>query len=142
MNPITVREWMTADPVTVKSGISLAAARALMQRDEIGRLLVIDEQNRLIGVVAWSDVVAAWPSPFQPLEPFEVRELMARVAVDEVMATEMAVVDPDTTIAEAANLMFEKRVGAVPVVDGGRAVGILTSSDILQGLVRILSHRD
>ncbi len=83
----------------------------------------------------------AWPSPFGPLEPVEVRALMARVAVDEVMATRVVEVDPDTTISEAANLLFEARVGALPVVEDGVVVGILTSSDLLQGLVRVLSSR-
>jgi len=139
---IRVRDWMTADPITVRSGTTLAAARALMERDEVGRLLVVDDQHLLIGVVTTSDIAAAWPSPFQPLEPFEVRELMARVAVDEVMAAQVVTVDPDTTIVEAASLMFEERFGALPVVEADRVLGILTYSDILQGLVRVLTHRD
>jgi acetoin utilization protein AcuB len=67
---------------------------------------------------------------------------MARVPVDEIMATDLASVDPDAMVVEAANLMFERRIGALPVVEAGRLVGILTNSDILQGLVRILTVRD
>ena len=130
---------MTTDPVTVRSGTSLGSARALMQRDEVGRLLVVDANGRLLGVVTNGDVLEAWPSRFQALEPFEVRELMARVAVDEAMAAQVVTVDPETTISEAANMMFEERVGALPVLEGGRVVGILTCSDLLQGLVRVLS---
>jgi len=135
----TVRDWMTTDPVTVRAGTSLGGARALMQRDEVGRLLVVDDAGRLLGVVTRGDVLEAWPSRFQPLEPVEVRELMARVAVDEVMAATVVTVDPETTISEAANVMFEERVGALPVLERGRVVGILTCSDLLQGLVRVLS---
>jgi acetoin utilization protein AcuB len=130
---------MTTDPVTVRAGTSLGGARALMQRDEVGRLLVVDDAGRLLGVVTRGDVLEAWPSRFQPLEPVEVRELMARVAVDEVMAATVVTVDPETTISEAANVMFEERVGALPVLERGRVVGILTCSDLLQGLVRVLS---
>ena len=75
------------------------------------------------------------------LEPVEVRELMARVEVDEIMATTVVTVDPDTTILEASSLMFEHRIGALPVVEDGRIAGILTSSDMLQGLVRILTRQ-
>jgi CBS domain-containing protein len=133
---------MTTDPVHVRSGTSLASARSLMQRDEVGRLLVVDEDGQLAGVVARGDILEAWPSRFQPLAPNEVRELMARVAVDEVMATDVVSVEPGATLAEAANLMFEHRVGALPVLEMGQVVGILTCSDMLQGLVRILAHRD
>jgi acetoin utilization protein AcuB len=142
MHGNTVRDWMTTDPVTVRSGASLATARSLMTRDEVGRLLVVDDDGRLAGVVARGDIHAAWPSPFQPLSPSEVRELMARVAVDEVMATRLVSIEPAATIVEAANLMFEHRIGALPVLEAGRVVGILTCSDMLQGLVRVLAARD
>lgn len=136
-----VRDWMTTDPITVGIGLSLWGARARMEKDEIRRLLVVDGE-RLVGVITWGDVAEAWPSEFIGLEPVEIRELMARVSVDEVMATDLATIDPDATVAEAANLMFERRIGALPVVVGSRAVGILTSSDILQGLVRVLAGRE
>jgi CBS domain-containing protein len=137
-----VREWMTSDPITVTRDTSLSTARARMQRDEVRRLLVVSRDGRLLGVVTWGDVVEAWPSPFNPLEPYEVRELMARVSVDEVMVASVVTIDPGATISEAANVMFEHRIGALPVVEDGRVVGILTNSDILQGLVRILSGQD
>lgn len=133
-----VRDWMTPNPITVRTGTSLADARAQMEHDDIRRLLVVEGDNELVGVVSWGDVMEAWPSPFTMLEPTEVRELMARVSVDEVMSTDVVSVDPDTSISEAANLIFEHQIGAVPVVDKRRVVGILTNSDLLRGLVRIL----
>jgi CBS domain-containing protein len=142
MNTLTVRDWMTADPITARPGTNLATARSQMQRDEIRRLLVVDEDGRLIGLVTWGDVLEAWPSRFTSLEPFEIREMMARILVDEIMATQVVIIDPDATISEAANLMFEHRIGALPVVDDDRVVGILTSSDLLQGLVRVLAERE
>ena len=137
-----VADWMTSGPITIATGTNLAAARARMERDEIRRLLVIDDSGRLAGIVTWGDVAEAWPSDFTPFEPFEVRELMARVRVDEIMTSPVLTIDADATIAEAANLMFERRIGAVPVLDGGQLVGIMSSSDVLQGLVRVLSERD
>lgn len=134
-----VRDWMTPNPITVRAGANLGEARAVMERDDIRRVLVVDGDGALVGVVSWGDVMEAWPSPFTMLEPTEVREQMARVMVDEIMSTDVISVDPETSISEVANLMFEYQVGAVPVVDAGRVVGILTHSDILRGLVRILT---
>jgi CBS domain-containing protein len=133
---------MTVDPVTVREGTSLGDARAQMQRTDVSRLIIVDDDGGLQGVVTLGDVAEAWPSRFFPLEPFEVRELMARVMVEEVMTAAVLSVDPDATVAEAASLMFEHRVGAVPVVDDGRVVGILTNSDLLQGLVRTLTRAE
>jgi acetoin utilization protein AcuB len=140
MDKLTVREWMTSDPITVPLGTSLWSARHQMERDEIRRLLVVDNQ-RLVGIVTWGDVAEAWPSRFTGFEAVEVRELMARVSVDEIMTTDVDTIEPDASIAEAANLMFEARIGALPVLEGTRVAGILTTSDILQGLVRILAGR-
>jgi len=136
-----VRDWMTVDPITVEPGRSLSSARARMEREDVQRLIVVDMDHRPLGILSWTDVQKAWPSPFTSLEPFEVRELMARISVEEAMTKSVITVEPSATIAEAVNLMFESRVGALPVVDESRVVGILTNSDILQGLVRILSAR-
>lgn len=141
MSSPIVRDWMTRDPITCGLGVSLAAARARMEREEVQRLLVVDGDGVLRGLLSWTDVMRAWPSPFTALEPVEVRELMARVGVEEVMSTEVVAIDPDATIAEAVNLMFENRIGALPVLDSGRVAGIFTNSDIRQGLVRVLTER-
>jgi acetoin utilization protein AcuB len=142
MGTESVQEWMTVDPVTIGPSSSLGAARAQMQRSDVSRLLVVEENGKLVGIITLGDVAGAWPSPFTPLEPFEVRELMARVVVEEVMTSPVVSVDSETTVAEAASLMFERRVGALPVVDEGRVVGILTCTDVLQGLVRILTREE
>lgn len=133
---------MTTDPIAVSPGVSLAAARAMMQRDEVRRLLVIEPDGRLVGIVTWGDVNEVWPSRFGPLAPFEVRALMENIVVAEIMVRDPVTIDPDATISEAANRMFEHRIGALPVVEEHRVIGILTDSDILQGLVRILSGRE
>lgn len=136
---VLVKEWMTPNPVTIASDASMVEARSLMEHDDISRLLVVDQDEFLVGILSLRDVVEAWPSRFTMLEPTEIRELMARVLVDEVMTAKVVTVDPETSIAEAANLMFEHTVGALPVLENRRIVGILTYSDLLRGLVRILT---
>ena len=135
---LRVQDWMTAEPIAISAGASVAAARSRMEHHDIRRLLVNLDDGQLAGIVTWGDVAEAWPSPFSLLDSGEVRGMMESILVDEIMTTELVVADPETTMAEAASLMFEHRVGALPVVKDGKAIGILTSSDILQGLVRIL----
>jgi len=141
MNTPLVKEWMTTDPITCGPGASLSEARAQMEREDVQRLLVVDDEGRLLGLVSWTDVVAAWPSRFTALDGHEIRELMARVVVDEVMSKDVVTIEPDATIAESVNLMFEHRIGSLPVIEDDRVVGILTNSDIRQGLVRVLTAR-
>lgn len=141
MQQLLVRDWMTRDPLTCGADISVAAARARMERDDVHSLLVVDPDGRLRGVVTWTDVVAAWPSPFDDLESAEVRELMARVGVEEIMSRDVVAIEPDATVAEAVNLMFERKIGLLPVVAEGRVVGIVTNGDLRQGLVRVLAER-
>lgn len=140
MDEMLIREWMTTGPVTILQGASLAEARSHMEQADIRRLLVVEQDQSLVGIITWGDIAEAWPSPFSMLEPGEIREMMSRILVDEIMSTQLVVADPDTTIAEAANMMFEHRIGALPVVEDRRAVGILTNSDLLQGLVRVLTR--
>ncbi len=141
MTTQTVREWMTSGPITCELGMSLQAARQKMEHEDVQRLIVVDDEQRVIGMLSWTDVLYAWPSRFTTLENYEIRELVARVGVDEVMTSEVVTIEPDATIAEAVNLMFEHRIGALPVVEQGRVVGILTNSDIRQGLVRVLTAK-
>jgi CBS domain-containing protein len=141
MEAYQVSDWMTADPISVSPGTPLSRAREIMKEAEVRRLLVIDG-DRLVGIVTDGDLSEAWPSPYNPLEPHEMRMMMSRIPVDEIMQTELVTVEPDATIQEAVNLMFENRIGALPVVQDERVVGILTNSDILQGLVRLLSERE
>lgn len=141
MDTQTVREWMTSGPITCELGMSLMAARQKMEQEEVQRLIVVDSEGRIIGLVSWTDILYAWPSRFTPLESYEVRELVARVGIEEIMTVDVITIEPDATIAEAVNLMFEHRIGALPVVERGRVVGILTNSDIRQGLVRVLTAR-
>ncbi len=140
MIDMLISEWMTTGPITILQGASLAEARSRMEQADIRRLLVVDRDQQLVGIITRADVLEHWPSRFSMLEPGEIREMMERILVDEIMSTELVTADPDTTVAEAANLMFEHRIGALPVVDGMRTVGILTNSDLLQGLVRILAR--
>ena len=141
MTKQTVREWMTNSPITCELGMSLQAARDKMEHEDVQRLIIVDDAGSIVGLVSWTDVMAAWPSKFTALESYEIRELVARVGLDEVMSAEVVTIEPEATIAEAVNLMFEHRIGALPVVEEGRAVGILTNSDIRQGLVRVLTAK-
>jgi len=72
------------------------------------------------------------------LQPQAEREWLAKIRVREVMTPEVVCVTPDTPVRRAVDLMIERRIGCVPVVEDGKLVGLLSESDCMHYLARLL----
>src|SRR5262245_6941292 len=131
---MNVRELMTPNPITVEPGMPVFDARQLMLKERIRHLLVIDH-GRLVGIVTDRDIRLNLPSQATSLSVWEVNYLLARLTVDKVMSKTVITVGPDRDAAEAARVMLEHRIGALPVVDWGLVIGILTETDIVRAFV-------
>ncbi len=137
-----VEMWMTKHPVAVEPGASLYDARKLMKKHGIKRLPVIDE-GKLVGIVTLLDIVKATPSEATTLDIHEVKYILAKTEVRDVMTTDLITVGPFDTIEEAALKMMKNRIGGLPVVDeSGELVGIITESDIYEALIEVLGFRE
>ena len=128
-----VRDLMTAKPITVDPETPMLEARERMLRERIRHLVVVDDA-RVIGIVTDRDVRLNLPSPATSLSVWEINYLLMRVTVGGVMTTSVMVVDPDRPIAEAARIMMDHKIGALPVVEEGRLVGIITESDFVRAM--------
>lgn len=137
MDQYTVRDWMTANPVTISPNTSLSEAHRLMKQKRVRRLPVV-ENDRLVGIVALSDVLEAEPSGATTLSIYEINYLLAELKVDKIMKRNVITVTPDTPIREAAELMLTHKIGGLPVVQDGKLVGIITESDIFRMIVRTM----
>lgn len=129
-----VNQWMSGSPVTVSPSTPVHEARQLMERRRIRHLPVVDG-GRLVGIVTDRDVRLNLPSPATSLSIWEVNYLLAKLTVGEVMTKRVITVEPDRPVEEAARLMLEHRIGALPVTEGGRLVGIITETDLLRAWV-------
>ena len=129
-----VRDLMTPYPITVPPHTTIVDARRMMEDKRIRHLLVT-ANNRLLGIVTDRDIRLNLPSPASTLSIWEVNYLLSKLTVGEVMTKTVIVVDPDREAAEAAMLMLNEKIGALPVVYGGQLVGILTDSDFLGAFV-------
>lgn len=126
-----VRHTMTPDPITLPAGASLGEALDLMVRNEIHELPVLDGR-RLVGIITERDLRALLGPGIKDGDLSEVDEGALQTPVDEVMADEVHAVSPDAGLGEAARLLADLRVGALPVVDDhGRLLGILSVTDVL-----------
>src|SRR5262245_66616427 len=129
-----IKDIMTPLPFTVRPSMSVLEARAEMARRRIRHLLVVDEGGLLVAIATDRDIRLNLPSPATSLSVWEINFLLARLTVGAVMTSAVLVVESDRPIAEAARIMIDHKIGALPVVDDGRLVGIITESDFVRAM--------
>lgn len=137
MDNLIVRNWMTADPVTVTPKTTLPDAHDLMKRRRIRRLPVV-EDGKLVGIVTLGDVREASPSDATTLSIYELNYLLSRLTIEKIMTKNPLTVTSATPIREAAGMMLLHKVSGLPVVENDRLVGIITESDIFRVVVKNL----
>jgi CBS domain-containing protein len=143
---VSVREVMSRAPITVDPDAPIATARATMQEKEIRHLPVVDDSGRLLGMVSDGDLRSAAFAPgFEEYLSAEGRrrlrslgESLENLRVRDVMTWDAVTIASGAPLAQAAALMFERRIRSLPVVDSGRLVGIVTERDVLKALAATL----
>jgi len=131
-----VRELMTGAPTTVHLDMPVLDARHLMLERRIRHLPVVNEANELAGIVTDRDIRLNLPSQATSLSVWEINHLLARLTVAKVMTQSVITVGPDREARDAAQLMLDHTIGALPVVDSGRLIGIVTETDLLRAFVK------
>lgn len=135
-----VRDWMRADPLVVQAKDSIERARALCEEHRINQLPVVSGRS-LIGIVTDRDLRDAFPSVAEEArDPELAHDQTVSTQVEAVMSPSVLTVDADDSVARAATIMQEERIGALPVVSAGRLVGIVTRHDLLRALVALVKH--
>jgi acetoin utilization protein AcuB len=127
---------MTSTLVLTTPTTPVLEARTLMTDRRIRHLLVV-EHEKLVGIVTDRDIRLNLPSPATSLSVWELNYLLSKLTVGQVMTRSVIVIDPDRDAREAARLMLEHKIGALPVTDSGRPVGIITDTDFLQAFVTL-----
>ena len=130
-----VREVMTGGLVCVTAETPVVEARQTMLAKQIRHLLVT-EDRRLLGIVTDRDIRLNLPSQATSLSVWEMNYLLARLTVGEVMTKSVIVIGPDREARDAARLMMEHKIGALPVVDDDHLIGIVTETDILRAFAQ------
>jgi len=132
-----IRDLMSTKVITVDPEMPMLEARQRMADAHIRHLVVV-EGSRVAGMLTDRDIRLNLPSPATTLSVWEINALLAKLTVGEVMSRLVIVVGGDRSVADAAQLMLDHQIGALPVVDGGRLVGIVTESDF----VRVVAAAD
>jgi acetoin utilization protein AcuB len=122
----SVGDWMSKPPMAVPEDTPIREAVADMQRAEVRHLLVMDGPV-LTGILSSRDLRRlVTRDPESPLLAGPVRSIMSEGPVS---------VSPETPLITAARLLLEQRIGALPVRQGERIVGIFTVPDALEALL-------
>lgn len=131
---LKVRDVMTRDVRTVNLNDRLSVADELMKLGGFRHVVVIDDAGTVTGVVSGRDIFHGALAWSLGLGQSAHEKSLAAYPVKQVMATDVVTVAPDAELREAAKLMLEKKIGCIPVVDGGQLIGIITEADILATL--------
>lgn len=136
-----VSDYMTKSPICVSEDTSVTEARAIMAREKINKLPVLDKNSNLVGIITKNDLAKAGPSAATTLDIYEMGYLLSKLKVEKVMIKKPVTVSPDEVIEEAARIMADKEIGCLPVVQDGILVGIITESDIFKQFVSMFGAR-
>lgn len=127
---MSVLNWMTKSVLTIKPHNTLKQAREVMTKHRVNQLPVVVDDN-VVGIVTDRDVREAYPSSMRLLRGKEIDDFADSYTVEEVMTFNVISISPEASLREAAQRLRKQRFGAIPVIDHGKLVGIITRSDIL-----------
>ncbi|MGB3716873.1 MAG: CBS domain-containing protein [Candidatus Promineifilaceae bacterium] len=128
---LTVRDLMSANPETISPDTLLRAVVEVMKVAGCRQLPVVDEHGRIIGIVTDRDVRLAMNSPMIMRSRWEDEELVEKATVDSCMTPDPITINSDAPAYRAAEILSTYKFGALPVVDNGELVGIITVTDFL-----------
>ena len=136
-----VSRVMTKNPIFAHPDLSVNDARALMDREKIGRLPVLDKNNKLVGIVTKKDMIKAGPSAATSLDMYEISYLLSKLTIEKIMERKVITVDENEVVEEAARIMADHDISCLPVMKGPLIVGIITGTDLFRVFINAFGAR-
>ena len=135
----TLRRVMTPDPVTVGPDDALDRAIGLLEQHGFRHLPVVDGEQAVIGILSDRDLrlSTGMLRSSRRARDRNGRKLPCAERVSEVMSSPVFCLSSDSPASRAAREMVERAIGAIPVVDGVRLVGIVTETDMLAAFLEL-----
>ena len=133
---------MTRNPLYIHPEMSLSDARAFMKDEKVRRLPVLDKNNKLVGIVTESDLINASPSGATTLDVYEMGYLLSKIKVKKIMTKEVITIDENVVVEEAARIMVDNGISALPVMRGAVLVGIVSDGDLYKLFIKLFGARE
>jgi CBS domain-containing membrane protein len=134
---MTVRDLMETEVVSLDAADTLDLADDVMRLGRIRHMPVL-AHGKLVGVLSQRDLFRAAISSVLKFRWSAERKWLAKIAVREVMTTEVVTISPDTPVRDAVLAMLTRRIGCLPVVENDKLVGLLSESDCMRHLAHLL----
>lgn len=136
-----VCDFMSKKVIYISPETSVTDAKALMLREKISKLPVVDKSSRLVGIITKNDLQRADPSSASTLDIYELGYLLSKLKVEKIMVKNVITVDENEVIEEAARIMADKKVGCLPVMSNNVLTGIITETDIFSAFLIMFGTR-
>ena len=134
-----VKDHMTANPITITADTPLSKALEIMGKNRFHRLPVVDENQKLIGLITEGLVNDTSGKNATSLSIYELNYLLSRTQAKDIMIRDVHTVSPRVFLEEAAQVMLENTVNVLPVVDEeNHVIGIITEKDIFLTFVDLM----
>ena len=131
---------MTPDPKSVQANDPLKTAVRLVVENRIRHLPVVLGES-LVGIISDRDLKRAMPSIVAGSTAEEYQAFMEKTTIQEVMTADPLACAPDDELVDLVRQFCDKKVGAIPVVDGERLVGIVTQTDMMEAFLALLESQ-
>jgi acetoin utilization protein AcuB len=128
---LRVRDIMTTNPCTVRPDTLLQEVITHMKIAGCRQMPVLDDEGRLLGIVTDRDIRLAMNSPIVLHGRWQDEDLLAKVSAESCMTPNPICVEPDTPAYRAAEMLSAYKFGALPVLESGQLIGIITVTDFL-----------
>jgi acetoin utilization protein AcuB len=133
---LLVSDYMTENPITLEPEEPLMRALEIIRLRGVRRLPVA-VGGMLVGLVTEGDIKRAEPSTLTDSQE-DFARVMEETPISRIMISKPVTTTADTPLIEAAEIMLNTKYGALPVLAGGRVIGILTDNDLTRALVDAL----
>jgi CBS domain-containing protein len=139
---ITINEFMTAEPYTLRETDSLSDARKVMTEKNIRHIPITDENKHLLGLVTQGDVLAA-TAPASKLQTRSAPQAGdSDIKLSDIMIRDISVIHQTDSLRQAALYVQSHKYGCLPVLSGNQLVGIITDSDFIDIAINLLEQVD
>jgi acetoin utilization protein AcuB len=137
---VRVRDVMTRPAVTFRQGMAVGAAVKAMRARSIRHAPVLDDKGHLVGMVSDRDLRQAVLEPALRDAFEDLDRVLRSQTVKDVMTWGTISTKPEAMLREAARVMHTNKIGAIPVVDHDRVVGMLAVGDVLKAVIQMFDE--
>jgi CBS domain-containing membrane protein len=139
---LKVKDIMTSEVFVLHATQTLELVRSLMRIKHVRHVPIVDQDNSFVGLITHRDLLAQTISHLAEVDEDEQEYLDRHIHIMNIMKTDVLSVDPEIDVCSAIALLLDNKYGCLPVVSGGKLVGIVTEADFLNLTLELLRKSD